>query len=98
MMPLLPPFPVDDITLELLSSALDPWRYGHDDTERSSLGEFLNLLSTLGGSDPTAALDHEDDGAVGLRDPQYHPNDVMLALIAEVRRLRDVLRRERYTP
>jgi hypothetical protein len=53
----LPPFPVDDATLDLLGAALDPWGNGQEDAERSSLGEFLDMMSTLGGSDTEAIAD-----------------------------------------
>lgn len=83
----LPPFPVDDATLDLLTTAIDPRGNGDEMAERSSLGELLDLMSTLGGSD-TRAVAGEHGGIVELRDPQYHHGDVILALVAEVRRLR----------
>lgn len=93
----LPPFPLDDETLNMLSMALDP---GPEAT-RTSVGEFLDLMSRMGGSDPEAVAevieeaDPYDSGRHGMdivlmRDPIYHEHDVLRALIAEVRRLRGV--------
>jgi hypothetical protein len=79
----LPPFPVDDETLDLLDRALRP-----DETSPvSSLGAFLTFMSEMGGSDP-AAVESESDGIRVMRDPSYHPNDLVLALVGEIRRLR----------
>jgi hypothetical protein len=90
----LPPFPVDDATLDLLEAAMDPWNHGDPDAETASVWPLLDMVSQLGGSDPTAAERVVDDGSDGgptvvvMRDPTYHENDVIRALIAEVRRLR----------
>lgn len=79
----LPPFPVDDGTLDMLWSAL-----GNDPgAERSSVSELLTLYSQLGGSD-TDAVESVDDGIFLMRDPQYHEHDILSSLITEVRRLR----------
>lgn len=67
----LPSFPVDPQTLDLLERAVRPG----DDAERSSLGDFCALMTHLGGSPD------------GPDDPAYHYNDVIGALIDEVRRL-----------
>ena len=92
----LPPFPVDDSTLDLLSTALDPG----EEAERTSVGDLLILLSEMGGSDTTAvdSIEWGDPLGMGesveihhLRDPQYHEHDVLRALVAEVRRLREVV-------
>lgn len=86
----LPPFPVDPATLDLLSVAINPWIHGVE-AERSSLGDLLLLMSRLGGSDTDARVSEEwwnGDLYVTMRDPGYTPNDVIAALIAEVRRLR----------
>ena len=90
----LPQFPVDDSTLDLLSLALDPG----EDAERTSVGDFLDFMSQMGGSDTTAVaeiipgnplgLDIEDAEIHVMRDAAYHEHDVMKALLAEVRRLR----------
>lgn len=80
----LPPFPVDESTLQLLDDALDP-----EPTGSSSVSALLELLSQLGGSD-TAAVTAEHEHGVELRDQQYHEHDVIRALVAEVRRLRDL--------
>lgn len=98
--PLLPPFPVDPATLDLLSAAIDPQGAGDTEATRSSVGEFLDLMSQLGGSDVDAVESVEQAEVFGevrevhvMRDPAYHQNDVITALIAEVRRLR-VAKRE----
>lgn len=69
--------------LDLLWNAVHP----EPEAERSSVGEVLDLYAEMGGSDPTAVAE-EDDSTVIMRDPGYHPNDVISALITEVRRLR----------
>lgn len=90
----LPPFPVDDGTLDLLSLALDPG----EDAERTSVGDFLDFMSQMGGSD-TTAVDRVETGPHPfiegesvefhyMRDVAYHEHDVLRALIAEIRRLR----------
>ena len=84
----LPPFPVDEQTLSLLETAIDPWSHGNPDAERSSLGDFLNLVSTLGGSDTRAVAEQLDDHTRIMRNPIYTDHCVIQALIAEVRRLR----------
>lgn len=71
-------FPVDDETLSLMEIALA----GSD--ERSSLGELLDILS---GVDPEHAVEVEA-GIYEHPDATWHVNDVIAALIAEVRRLR----------
>lgn len=92
----LPDFPVDDQTLDLLLKAVNPWKYGDGDegAERSSLWDLLDLMSQLGGSDTDAIAEVHDDGSDGgprvvtMRDTFYHENDVIEALILEIRRLR----------
>lgn len=74
-MPELPPFPVDDQTLDLLEAAMNPREHGDPEAVSSSVWPLLEFMSQLGGSDTRA-------------DPQYHDHDVITALIAEVRRLR----------
>jgi hypothetical protein len=82
-MPDLPPFPVDDQTLDLLDAALHPG----PDAERTSVTDLCRLYSELAGSDLTAV--ESDEGRVTvMRDAEYHANDVISALVAEVRRLR----------
>jgi hypothetical protein len=81
---LLPDLPVDDVSLDLYWTALHPGPAA----ERSSLHDLLDMMSRLAGSDPDAAADVIDDHTVELRDPQYHPNDLISALIVEIRRLR----------
>lgn len=104
----LPPFPVDEATLDLLSIALDPG----PESQGASVWDFLTLMSQLGGSDTDAVESVETvaglpdlapdlvDGDEGsyevnvMRDPHYHEHDVMRALIAEIRRLRKLLNGE----
>lgn len=90
----LPPFPVDDATLDLLTAALNPREHGDPEAASSSVWPLLTMLSQLGGSDTDAVAEVVDDGSDGgarvvvMRDPEYHEHDVLAALIAEVRRLR----------
>ena len=79
----LPPFPVDDGTLDLLWTALHPG----PEAEQTSLWDFLKLMSELGGSD-TDAVESEDDGILLMRDQHYTDHCVITALISEIRRLR----------
>jgi hypothetical protein len=93
----LPPFPVDDSSLDLLLGGVTI----QDGAERTSLQETLDMLSMLGGSDPKNIA---DEGYIGnpfgpaggdpipyveLADQFYSVNDAIAALIAEVRRLRE---------
>lgn len=84
----LPPFPVDDTTLDMLTAAIDPRSAGDHQADRSSVWTFLEMMSQLGGSDITAVEEEIDEQLKVMRDPQYHVNDVLTALIAEIRRLR----------
>lgn len=79
----LPPFPVDDMSLDLLAQAvgIDPG------AERSSLHATLDMLSTLGGADLNAVEEEHRDIQV-MRDAAYSVNDCIAALIEEIRRLR----------
>jgi hypothetical protein len=79
----LPPFPVDDQTLGLLDTALNPG----PDAERTSVGDLCRIYSEMAGSDTTAVADTEH-GTDVMRDPEYHPHDIIAALISEVLRLR----------
>lgn len=81
----LPEFPVDDATLDLLWQAVRPGV----EADRSSMGEFLDLMSRLGGSDPDAVEEETDDIRV-MRDQHYHEHDVVAALVTEIRRLRSI--------
>ena len=84
----LPPFPVDEGTLDLLMHALHPG----PDAERTSLWDFLSFMSEMGGSDVQAAVDESDDGTSRtLRDQQYSDHCLIDALVAEIRRLREEL-------
>ena len=89
----LPDFPVDDSTLDLAWLALNPG----PESERTSLADFMEFMSQMGGSD-TAAVDSIEWGDpldMGesveihiMRDAAYHEHDLIRALITEVRRLR----------
>jgi hypothetical protein len=83
----LPPFPVDDATLDLLWAAMYPREHGDPNAESSSVWSVLKLMSEMAGSD-TEAVESEVDGIRMMRDPQYHDHDVYTSLITEVRRLR----------
>jgi hypothetical protein len=96
---LIPPFPTDDTTLDLIWTALNPG----PESERTSLNDLLDLYSRLAGSDPDAVdevieeADPYDSGRFGfdihvLRDPQYHEHDVIRSLITEVRNYRTAVR------
>lgn len=82
------PFPVDDQTLDLLWTAIHPG----PGVERSSVGDFLELMSRLGGSDPEAVKEELAPDVYLMLDQFYHEHDVISALIAEVRRLRETQR------
>lgn len=84
----LPPFPVDDTTLDLLEAAIDPRAHGDDLAETSSVLTFLEVMSQLGGSDLAAVEEEVHEQLRVMRDPQYGVNDVLSALIDEIRRLR----------
>ncbi len=81
--PPLPPFPTDAGTLDMLDAALNP----SPDAKQTSVGDLINLYSELAGSDLNAYIDNVDGILVG-RDRQYHVNDILAALITEVRQLR----------
>ena len=87
----LPPFPVDDSALAMLSAAINPG----EDAERSSVSDLLVLYSEMAGSD-TNAVDQDDGGVRVMRDPQYHEHDVITALIAEIERLKAEVETVRY--
>lgn len=83
----LPPFPIDATALDLLWDAIRPG----PDAERSSLLDTLEMFDRLGGSDPEAVEDVVADDIHVMRDQSYHPNDVIAALITEIRLLRQVV-------
>jgi hypothetical protein len=91
----LPPFPVDDATLDMLMAAMNPWAHGDPNAHSSDLGSFLSLMSQMAGSDVSAIAEVIDDGSDGgaaicvMRDPQYSQHCVIEALVTEIRRLRD---------
>lgn len=85
----LPPFPTDRATLSLLRTAVNPWATTDGASAScSSLGNFLEFMSQLGGSDTEVYEEELDDGMAVLRDPQYSTNDVIEALVDEIERLR----------
>jgi hypothetical protein len=80
----LPPFPVDDAALDLIWGAL-----GYEESaQRSSITDLCVMFSALAGMDPDAVDEIADGNIRVLRDPQYHHNDIIGALVTEVRRLR----------
>lgn len=92
----LPPFPVDDSTLDLLLTGVTI----DEGAERTSLHETLDLISMLGGSDPAKIVASGfmesplGDGSIvpydELADQFYSPHDVIRALVLEIRRLRSL--------
>jgi hypothetical protein len=80
----LPAFPVDDSTLDLLHASLFPRSEG----ERSSLYDFLDFMSQLGGSDTGAVKEQLSEHTRLMRDEHYSHYDVIAALVEEIRRLR----------
>lgn len=91
----LPPFPIDDATLDLLLVAINPWENGDPEAEQSGVFDFLRFMSQMGGSDTEAIEEVINDGSDGgaeiyvMRDPEYSINDVLEALINEIKRLRE---------
>lgn len=95
----LPPFPVDDVTLLALEHALDACHTFNEEGEPVNIGSDYSLdqlLDLLSGYDPSKVVPVMDDDGYEIPDtveyvggPLYHPHDVIRALIAEVRRLRD---------
>lgn len=100
----LPPFPTDESTLALIMMALDPGPES-ERTSLNDLLELMSQLGgsdtgavesveMVGGlSDIAEDLIADDSGMIEIhhmRDPCYHEHDVIRALIAEVRRLRNV--------
>lgn len=93
--------PVDDEALNLLESALD-YHFGSERDENGDpigVGEFslYQLLDFWSGYDPSMeeeVVDNGEDGGARLvvyrGGPVLTSKDVMLALIAEVRRLRSL--------
>lgn len=82
----LPPFPVDEQSLDLLWAAMHP---DPEHTEVSSVFATLEMFSQLGGSDVTVFEEQEFEFSIKvMRDPIYSQDDVLIALITEVRRLR----------
>lgn len=79
----LPAFPVDEETLDLLEIAIDPDRTSVGG-QCSSLNAFLEFMSELSGQQEVEL----EDGVAVYPDPSYHHNDVIKALIREIRRLR----------
>lgn len=83
----LPPFPVDAATLDMMWAALHPDHIGPNG-EASFMSEFMRMMDELGGSDPRAVKEVISPGLRLMRDQSYHNNDVISALVTEVRRLR----------
>lgn len=90
----LPSFPVDEITLAGIEHALTAHVDASDpDNPRAIGAEFglPTLLAFLSGTcnEPAGGLEQVAHGTEFDRRPQYAVNDVIRALIVEVRRLRD---------
>jgi hypothetical protein len=94
------PFPVDDLTLDALEHAMGGAYTVDGDGTHHLVGADFTILQLF---DWLAGILHEDDNVVLQRmsdvddpgipifydpRPQFHINDVVRALIAEVRRLR----------
>ena len=103
-MSLLPPVPTDETTLGMIMLALDPGPEA-ERTSLNDLLELMSQLGgsdtdavesveMVGGLTGIAEdLIADDSGMIEIhhmRDPCYHEHDVIRALIAEVRRLRNV--------
>lgn len=99
--PTLPPFPVDDFTLNLLVESMDRVVVGFaaDDPSQPiiegcefSLPQLLDFLSGYDESKSVQAVNEYDQPIPDLYHyeggPLYHIYDVIKALIAEVRQLR----------
>ncbi len=84
---MLPPFPVDDQTLDLIEESLECG----EDKPSTDLYALLQFFSEMAGSDITA-IEQTEDGIATLRCPQYSAGDLILALVAEIRRLRSPVR------
>jgi hypothetical protein len=81
----LPPWPVDEQSLGLLHRAVRPPK----DAERSSLSDLCLMFSEMAGADLAATEPAQDlEGVEILRDPEYHANDIIAALVEEIWRLR----------
>lgn len=62
--------------------------------ERSSITDLCSIYAEMAGSDINAVA-NDEDGIRTMRDPLYHPNDIIEALVVEVRRLRTILRKRK---
>lgn len=88
----LPPFPLDDSMLGQIEHCLD---HGRADNDEPTLSRLLDFLS---GYDPSKSVRVGEGDPMGLGvesaaiyeypGPLYHRDDLIRALIAEVRRLR----------
>ena len=93
---MLPPFPVDDFALAAVEHGLDAC-LNEDNENIGSEFSLHEVLDFYSGYDPSqeVVLEAEADTPFGrltiseyVGGPIYHHNDVIRALIAEVRRLR----------
>lgn len=82
------PFPVDDFTLDQVEHAL----WAARDVDGTLVGAdftLWQLLEFLSGYNPILLAPEDDrEDVVSYPNPLYGPNDVIQALINEVRRLR----------
>lgn len=96
--PQLPPFPLDDGTLNVIRESLDRVVAGFDEDENAVYEgpEFCldNVLNMLSGYDPSLLVQATNEYDQPIPDvyeyphPIYHPNDLIRALIDEVQQLR----------
>jgi hypothetical protein len=96
----LPEFPVDDEMLDRVEHALGTcWTYDYDGTRVHHGGDYTlpELLDFMSGYDPALAIPTgtapgpfgDDVEWTEYPFPTYHEHDVIRALVAEVRRLRE---------
>lgn len=91
----LPPIPVDDNALDLIEQALDAYIDEDGNLAGSDFG-LHRLLDFWAGYDEAkvVVIEEPSEGRPGLSEyvgSLYHPNDVIRALVNEVRRLRALL-------
>jgi len=101
----LPPFPVDDSTLDLLEESFKAAYTIAEDGEHQIVGAEFNLprlLDFLSGSDPDRShlIGYSGDGIpiYEMWDQHYSERDVLIAMVAEVRRLRQACPNAEETP
>lgn len=84
--------PVDDGALNVLEDALNTYIVGHDDNgDPVTSGPYgiYELLEFWSGFDPDKVVLQDDGSYLYTGGPLLTQKDVMIALIAEIRRLRN---------